>query len=127
MNTKRKSTVAHRMIPAMLWLALFAVLSNHVDVYAEDDEDHMKRDGERHVKVQIFFFPGDATTPPTITRVMLHADGKTTGQGGNLCSGFSDCEGLMGKALGGPIVVIPANGSTCVTVNWGGTWRTICK
>ena len=96
------------------------------DVYA-DDPDHPRKSGEQHVKVQIFFIPGDSTTPPKITRVMLHADGKTKQGGGDPCSGQNDCEGLKGKVAAGQVIVIPASGSTCVTVNWGGTWRTMCK
>ena len=93
-----------------------------------DDPDSQPRAGESHVKIQIFFIPGDSTTTPptpsTISRVVLHAAGHKGGD--QPCSGFSDCAGLIGKMPTVPILVIPASGSTCVTVNWGGTWRTFC-
>lgn len=115
--------LARGLIVGLFGLAASAAFST--DVYAADDPDHPGRNGESRVKVQIFFIPGDSTTPPTITRVILHAAGRNGG-GGDACTGFNDCAGLVGKMLADPIIVYPASGTTCVTVNYGGMWRTIC-
>ena len=82
-----------------------------------------------HIVIQMWVDKGASLGSPESARIQLHVNGSTEGSGGKDCGGYSSCEGTMPNKTDEKLlqVYITKKNPTCVTLNWGGVWKTVCK
>jgi len=86
--------------------------------------------GKDHINIQIWVDQGSALGSPGSSRIKIHINGSTVGSGaGTDCDDYDNCEGTKSTKTDESLLglYLTKKNPTCVTLNWGGTWKTLCK
>jgi hypothetical protein len=133
MSTARNPKLCRYLTWIILDLAAFTAVAD--DQYVSDPNVQALaapavRGGWDHINIQIWVKKGSAIgDPDTKSRVLLHVNGVSIPAGGTDCTGYSSCEGTKPpKTDEQPVTLyLSKKNPTCVTINWGGMWKTFCK